>query len=129
MALGGALGSVARYLVAVGAAAGGEPTFPWATLLVNVLGSWAIAFYASMTGPEGPLFASLETRHFFTTGLCGGFTTFSIFSLESLLLLEEGHLLLAGAYVAASLFLWVPAALAGRRAAGRLLARRENPQL
>jgi CrcB protein len=93
IALGGAIGSVLRYLLvaAVGA--------PWGTALVNLLGSFAI----------GVLFVLLDTRTgwqlFLMTGLLGGFTTFSAFSLDTLKLIEAGQPLQAALYVLGSVAL------------------------
>jgi CrcB protein len=93
IALGGALGSVLRYLMvaAVGA--------PWGTAAVNVLGSFTI----------GALFVLIDTRAgwqlFLMTGLLGGFTTFSAFSLDSLKLIQQGQPLAAALYVLASVAL------------------------
>lgn len=92
VALGSVLGGVARYLVSIALQFG--PAFPWATLFVNVTGSFIIGFYATLSGPEGRLFPSAAQRQFVMTGLCGGYTTFSAFSLETFRLLETG---LAGA--------------------------------
>ncbi len=97
--LGGALGSVVRFwLSGVVDTRIGE-TFPWGTLVINVTGSFAIGFFATLTGPEGRVFASSYTRQFVMIGLCGGYTTFSAFSLQTLSLAREGQWLQAGGYV------------------------------
>jgi fluoride exporter len=84
VAVGSALGGVARYwLSGVAARIGGE-TFPWGTLLINVLGSFVIGFFGTLTGPDGRLFVSPTGRQFVMVGICGGFTTFSSFSLQTL---------------------------------------------
>lgn len=102
IALGGALGSVARFwLSGVVANLFGE-TFPWGTLLINVTGSFVIGFFFTLTGPDGRLFVSGNTRQFFMTGICGGYTTFSSFSLQTLNLAREGEWLRAGGNVAGS---------------------------
>lgn len=102
IALGGALGSVARFaLNGVISAQFGE-TFPWGTFLINVTGSFVIGFFATLTGPEGRWFASDNTRVFFMTGVCGGYTTFSSFSLQTLNLARDGDWLRAGANTVAS---------------------------
>ena len=109
IALGGALGSVVRYLL--GTALAGRPGgVPWATLLVNVTGSLLLGFlvrYLDGPGPTPALRAAL------TVGFCGGYTTFSTFSYETLLLVEAGSYARAAAYAAASVFLSVGAAAAG----------------
>jgi CrcB protein len=102
IALGGALGSVLRFLLngivsnRVGA------TFPWGTLLINVSGSFAIGFFATLTGPGGRIFVGPGGRQFFMAGVCGGYTTFSSFSLQTMNLANDEEWLLAGAYVVLS---------------------------
>src|SRR5256885_16125031 len=88
VAAGSVLGGVARYLLSV--LIQSIPGFPWATLFVNVTGSFIIGFYSSLSGPDGRLFASVRQRQFVMTGFCGGYTTFSTFSLETFTLLQEG---------------------------------------
>jgi len=95
VALGGGLGATARYGVSLLALAWLGPAFPWATLAVNVLGSLAIGVLAGQ-GLAGP------ARLFWVTGVLGGFTTFSAFSLEAVGLWEKSPAL-AALYVAASL--------------------------
>lgn len=107
VAAGGALGALARYLCSVALVALLGPTFPWGTLTVNVLGSFLIGLYASLSEPEGRLLASPAQRQFVMAGFCGGFTTFSIFSLETLLLVDRRAFDLAGIYVAVSVALWL----------------------
>ncbi|TVR95887.1 MAG: fluoride efflux transporter CrcB [Rhodospirillales bacterium] len=115
VALGASLGSVARYLVSVAMLDLLGPGFAWGTLTVNVLGSLLIGLYATLTEPDGRLMASPATRHFVLTGFCGGFTTFSIFSLETLLLVERGDHLLAGLNIGISAGLWLVAVWVGYR--------------
>ena len=99
VAAGSALGGVARYaLGGVVARAFGE-TFPWGTLVVNVLGSFLIGFVATITGPDGRVLVSPVTRQFWMPGLFGGFTPFSSFSLQTLSLAQDGEWLRAGANV------------------------------
>jgi len=95
VAVGGAVGSTLRYLVSLGAASALGLGFPWGTLAVNVVGSVAIGALASL-GVQGNAWLLL------VTGLLGGFTTFSAFSLETALLWQRGPWL-AVLYVAASL--------------------------
>jgi CrcB protein len=113
VAAGSALGAVARHLCSTALVAALGAGFPWGTLAVNVLGSFLIGLYAVPTEPEGRLLASPAMRQFVLAGFCGGFTTFSIFSLETLLLLESGHPALAGVNVVLSLCLWLPAVWLG----------------
>jgi CrcB protein len=105
IALGGALGSVGRYWLSgfVTERAGG--TFPWGTLLVNVTGSFLIGLFAALTEPGGRRYLSPAGRQFFMYGVCGGYTTFSSFSLQTLELLREGEATHAAANVLGSVIL------------------------
>ncbi len=107
VALGGALGSVARYGVGVGAARWLGLDFPWGTLGVNVLGSFAIGVLAARTHPDQE-----SWRLLIGVGFLGGFTTFSTFSLESVRLMQQAFPL-AASYILASLVLAFGACLAG----------------
>jgi CrcB protein len=105
VAVGSALGGIARYgLSGVVARSFGE-TFPWGTLVVNVTGSLAIGFVATVTGPDGRLLVSPVTRQFLMPGVLGGFTTFSSFSLQTMSLAQDGEWLRAGGNVALSIVL------------------------
>ena len=105
IALGSALGGVGRYwLSGVIARRFGE-AFPVGTLVVNATGSFVIGFIASLTRPEGRLLLSASGRQFLMVGICGGYTTFSSFSLQTLNLAREGEWFYAGANVVASLLL------------------------
>jgi len=118
--LGGALGSMARFwLSGVIATRIGE-TFPWGTLVINVAGSFVIGFFATLTGPEGRVFATSETRQFVMVGLCGGFTTFSAFSLQTLSLAREGQWLQAGGNIAGSVVTCLVAVWLGHLAAASI---------
>jgi fluoride exporter len=111
VALGGALGSVARYLMAAQITRWLGAGFPWGTLAVNVLGGLLIGVLAEAMALKWPV--SPETRALLITGLLGGFTTFSAFSLEVVALAERGALVSALAYVAASVALSVGAVVFG----------------
>jgi CrcB protein len=113
VAFGGALGSVARYWMGVRISLLAGLTFPWATILINVLGSLVIGFLATFTGPTGRVPAPLDARAFLIVGMCGGFTTFSAFSLQTLDLARDGRLLLAGANIVLSVVLCFVAAALG----------------
>jgi CrcB protein len=113
IALGGALGTTARYwLSGVVAQQVGE-TFPWGTLVINVSGSFVIGFFAALTGASGRLFLGSTSRQFVMIGLCGGFTTFSSFSLQTLNLMNDGEWLRAGGNVVLSVALCLIAVWAG----------------
>jgi CrcB protein len=103
--LGGALGSMGRYWCSGVAARLVGETFPWGTLFVNVTGSFLIGFFATLTGPDGRIFAGTTTRQFFMLGIFGGFTTFSSFSLQTLNLVQDGELLQAGSNIIGSVLL------------------------
>jgi CrcB protein len=105
IALGGALGSMARYWLNNAVIAATGPAFPWGTLLINILGSFVIGFFGTLT-VEVPRFSvPAEIRVFVIVGLCGGFTTFSAFSLQTVELARLGEWQRAGGYVAASVVL------------------------
>ncbi|MFQ3788839.1 fluoride efflux transporter FluC [Halomonas sp. A29] len=112
--LGSALGTLTRYLVSVGTLAALGPAFPWGTLVVNLLGSWLIAAFAAHASLYGGGRAA-RWQPFLVAGFCGGFTTFSLFSLETLHLLESGRPGLALLYVLLSVPLWLAAAWLGDR--------------
>jgi CrcB protein len=115
VALGSALGGLARCLVSDLWQGAPGMTFPWGTLFANVSGSLLIGAYAALIAPGGRWSHGLRTRLFVMTGVCGGYTTFSIFSLEAIMFLQLGRYALAGIYVGASLALWLAAAWAGFR--------------
>jgi len=118
--LGGALGSGARYWCSGFSAHHFGETFPWGTLLVNVVGSFIIGFFATVSGPDGRLFVSTEARQFVMVGLCGGYTTFSSFSLQTLSLVRDGEMGRAGANIALSFVLCLLAVWLGHVAAASL---------
>ena len=113
LALGGGLGTLARFGVSGFVAHHFGETFPWGTLIVNVSGSFIIGFFATLTGPEGRLLVSGTARQFVMTGILGGFTTFSSFSLQTLTLARDGEWLRAGGNAAGS-----KTTIGGRRAGG-----------
>jgi CrcB protein len=105
IAVGSALGGMARYWCTGFAARMLGETFPWGTLLVNITGSLIIGFFATLTGPDGRIFASSTVRQFVMIGLCGGYTTFSSFSLQTLSLTNDGEWLQAGGNIIGSVVL------------------------
>jgi len=97
VAVGSALGGMARYWCSGFAARLIGEWFPWGTLIVNVSGSFVIGAFAALSAAEGPFLISPEQRIFVMVGLCGGYTTFSSFSLQTFALWREGEWLWAGA--------------------------------
>lgn len=116
---GGCVGAICRYLVGLAVPAHGSG-LPVGTLVVNVVGSFVIALVTVWFLRH----AELDGRVllFLTTGVCGGFTTFSTFTWESLQLIQRGDVLVAGAYIVASVVVCLVAAFAGAQAALRLPA-------
>lgn len=119
IALGGALGSVSRHWLSSVLYPTPAGAFPWATFWVNVSGCLAIGFFATISGPGGRHFTSSEARLFFMTGVCGGFTTFSAFGLQTVNLLRSGDWPRAGAYVVASVVVCVLSVWVGHLAASQ----------
>jgi CrcB protein len=113
IAIGSALGGMARYWCSGIAARLIGETFPWGTIIVNIVGSFIIGFFATLTGPDGRVFADTLTRQFVMIGFCGGYTTFSSFSLQTLALLQDGEWLLASANIALSVIACLLAVWAG----------------
>lgn len=113
IALGGAIGSLARYYLSEAIALLVGPAFPWGTLIVNVTGSLVIGFVAGGGGENGRWVESAVARQFVMVGLCGGYTTFSAFSLQTVGLLEAGEIGHAGAYIVGSVVLCLVATWAG----------------
>lgn len=118
--IGSALGGMARFAVSRGFATWIGETFPWGTMTVNVTGSFIIGFLATVSGPDGRLLTGPDVRQFLLVGFCGGYTTFSSFSLQTLALLREGDLLKAGANIVLSVVLCVAAVWLGTVAAALL---------
>jgi CrcB protein len=112
VALGSAVGGVARYGVSGLAARTFGSFFPWGTLIVNVAGSTLIGFIAASAAPDARWLLSPDARALLMIGFCGGFTTFSSFSLETLNLVRDGEWLWASANVVFSavlclVFVWL----------------------
>jgi CrcB protein len=124
IAIGGALGSVARFWCSGVAARLIGETFPWGTVIVNVIGSFIIGFAATSMGPDGRMFIGTTARQFVMAGFCGGYTTFSSFSLQTLNLLQDGEWLYALANVGLSVILCFIAVWAGHLLAISLHAMR-----
>ena len=120
VALGSIVGAVARFLVSVLFVSQFGDGFPWPTLFVNVTGSFVIGFYAALTGPDGRLFVSARQRLFVMVGICGGYTTFSSFSLETLRLVQSGNVQTAFVYLFVSAITWIASVWIGHALAARL---------
>jgi CrcB protein len=113
VALGGALGSMARYGMGVSFSTLTGLASPWGTILINILGSLAIGFFAAATGPGGRMMVPTDGRAFLLAGICGGFTTFSTFSFQTLELARHGRWLLAGTNAVLSVVLCLVAVAVG----------------
>jgi CrcB protein len=117
IALGSALGGVLRYWCSGLVARAVGETFPWGTIVVNVVGSLLIGLFATVSGPDGRLLVGTMTRQFVMLGLFGGFTTFSSFSLQTLTLAQNGEWAQAATNIVGSVLLcllgvWLGHALA-----------------
>ncbi|MBN1988985.1 MAG: fluoride efflux transporter CrcB [Bacteroidales bacterium] len=108
---GGFVGSIARYLLSQIIQQNATSSFPWGTLVVNVVGSLLIGLFYGLS--ERGAIGSSEVRLFLTVGLCGGFTTFSTFSNENLALLRDGQFSFFAMYAFASVVLGLVAVLGG----------------
>ena len=109
VALGGALGASARYLTNVGVMRFVGPGFPYGTMIANVFGSFLMGVLVVMLARKG----GMAYAPFLMTGVLGGFTTFSAFSLDTITLFERGETGLAGLYVGLSVFLSLAAIALG----------------
>jgi CrcB protein len=120
IALGSALGGMGRYWLSGVILV--EETFPWGTLAVNVIGSLVIGFFATLTGPDGRMLVGTLPRQFFMIGVCGGFTTFSSFSLQTLALANDGQWFYVGLNIGGSVILCLLAVWLGHIIASQINA-------
>ena len=120
IALGSALGGMARYWCSGLIADKVGALFPWGTITVNVVGSFIIGFVATLTGPDGRVMVHPDARQFVMLGFCGGYTTFSSFSLQTLNLIRDGEWLLAAANIVVSVVACLVAVVLGHFAAATL---------
>jgi fluoride exporter len=122
IAIGGALGSIARYWVSEVAAVMVGETFPWGTIFINITGSFVIGFAATSMGPDGRMSVGTTARQFVMVGICGGYTTFSTFSLQTFNLVNNGAWIAAASNIVLSVALCLIAVWAGHVLATRLNA-------
>ena len=113
VALGGALGSVSRFWLSGLVAARFGETFPWGTLAINITGSFLIGALAAFADPDGRYLISPGARQLLMIGVCGGYTTFSSFSLQTLNLLRDREWLYAGGNILLSVTLCMVAVWLG----------------
>jgi protein CrcB len=113
VALGGAIGTLARAWTTNIMVRLAGPHFPWGTILINVSGSFIIGFFGALTASDGRFTAHPDARAFVMIGICGGYTTFSSFSLQTLDLARDGKLAAAFANIALSVILCLLAVAAG----------------
>jgi CrcB protein len=124
IAFGSALGGVARYLLGGWIQSRAGPAFPVGTLVINVTGSFLLGLlyrYATDSAAITP-----ELRAMLTIGICGGYTTFSTFSYETVRLLDDGEFARAGAYIALSVAISIVATFLGIAAGRELVALRRG---
>jgi len=124
IALGGAIGSMARAWMANAVTRAMGPYFPWGTILINIVGSFIIGFYGALTTSDGRFAAHPDARAFVMIGICGGFTTFSSFSLQTLDLARDGKIGAAFANIGLSVILCLFAVTAGYASAQAINAAR-----
>ena len=113
VAIGSAFGGTFRYWLSSLIANWVGQTFPWGTLVINVTGSFAIVFFATMTAPGARIYVPGEWRQFFMVGICGGYTTFSSVSMQTLSLAQSGEWMGALLNIALSLVLCLAGAWGG----------------
>ncbi len=113
IAIGGAIGSVLRAWLGNAIVALTGPSFPWGTILINIVGSFVIGFFGTLTATDGRFSLPFDLRAFVMVGICGGFTTFSSFSLQTLELARDGRAGQALGNVALSVALCLASVAAG----------------
>jgi CrcB protein len=107
--VGGGIGAVVRYGVTLASVAAFGPHFPWGTMIINVVGSATMGAFAGFLMARGSGAGSDAFRLFFMTGILGGFTTFSAFSLDAVVLWQRGATISAASYVLASVLVSIVA--------------------
>lgn len=124
VAIGSALGGVGRFWLSGLIANRFGQSFPWGTLIVNVTGSFIIGFIGALAVPDGRMSSRMRSfsTEFLMIGVCGGYTTFSSFSLQTLNLARDGEWLYAGGNVMLSVFLCLVAVWLGHICAKALVS-------
>jgi fluoride exporter len=117
IAIGSAVGGMARFWASGFIAERFGETFPWGTIIVNITGSFVIGFFATLTGPDGRYLVGTTARQFVMIGICGGYTTFSSFSLQTLNLARDGEWLATGGNILVSVVFCLVAVWLGHAAA------------
>ena len=120
IAIGSGIGGMLRFALSGLIAERIGEIFPWGTLAVNILGSLVIGFFFTLTEPDGRLLVGTMARQFVMIGICGGFTTFSSFSLQTLNLVRDGDWLRASVNIGGSVALCLIAVWLGYIAAAAL---------
>lgn len=120
VAVGSMIGGLSRFWLAEGFAVWLDSPFPWGTIFINITGSFIIGFFSTLTGPNGRFLVSPGIRQFMMIGICGGYTTFSSFSLQTLNLAQEGTWGQAGLNVGLSVVVCLIAVWLGAVAASAL---------
>ena len=118
--IGGALGSIGRAWLALAVARITGPQFPWGTILINIVGSFVIGFFGTLTASGSRFSVPPDARAFVMVGICGGFTTFSSFSLQTLELARDGRLGQALGNIGLSVILCLSAVAVGHYAAAAM---------
>ena len=121
IAIGGAIGTIARYWLNLLVTSRFGEALPWGTILINITGSFAIGLFAVLTEPGGRLAVPPDVRAFVLVGICGGYTTFSSFSLQTLTLFEAGEPARAAANVIGSVVLCLIAVWLGHSGLAALI--------
>ena len=103
IAIGGAIGSVLRYLTVIAVSKFGALQFPMATFIANIVGCFLVGLFIGFL--EKHHLSDSQLKWFLVTGFCGGFTTFSTFSVENINYLQSNHSLMAFAYIGSSILL------------------------
>lgn len=116
--VGGAIGTLLRYLISLSALPISQH-LPWGTILINITGSFIIGLFGTLTLASGRFPVSENMRLFVMIGLCGGYTTFSSFSLQTLDLLRSGAMTRAALNIGLSLILCIAAVAIGHAVASR----------